>query len=154
MQANDNTNKWSKDIEYLKKTLPEKDPNLHAKVDLNAFNSKLDNLKENVDKLSDGEIQIKLSEIIASLGDSHTTIQGGIFDPKEIYPLNLYWINNELYVTGADIKYENLLSCQLIKINNISIDDIASRINSFIPHENNQWLKVENPYYICNVHIL
>ena len=74
----------------------------------------------------------KLSEIIAALGCSHTSLgyfnqQSALVPFKEYFPLQLRWIHDKLYVTDAMINSNTITAGQEItSINGVQVSEIVS----------------------------
>lgn len=148
-----NKNPWVEDLTYLGKTLPDLDPFLYYKIDKEKFISQLDDLKGNAGKMGDDEIEVKLSLIISQIGDAHTRV-AFVEDSKNRFPLFVSCFKDCLYVVCTDEKYSNLLGCQLIKINGLPIEKIIADVNTLISHENEYWLKDNNPDYLMDSRVL
>lgn len=148
-------NNWNKDIEYLVVQLNKTHPNPYSKISKDEFNLELSTLKKDLPKLKNYQIELKLQQIIASLGDAHTSLHLNTINfPSKAYPINTWWFGNDLRVIGIDKKYEQALGCKLIKINNVDINNIINKIDTLISHENNQWLRATNCNYVSNPQIL
>lgn len=151
--SNSSKNPWPGDIDYMVKTLEEKDINLCKKIDRSLFQSQLADLKNQSYHLSSSEVTLQLSQILAGLNDAHTMV---IMDNSQsnVYPIGVSWFADNLYVTYADKKYENLLGYKLVKINDTPVEEIVKKVNTLISHENEYWLKVQNESYLMKPEIL
>jgi len=107
---------------------------------------KIKSLIMNLSLLDDIEIILSLSEVLALLDDSHTSILVYFWD--EVYPLEFSSFYNGFYCISAPATHENLLYSKLYAINGVSIDEIIERSGSIIPHENEYFLKMLLPEYI------
>ncbi|MFZ5352406.1 MAG: peptidase S41 [Bacillota bacterium] len=147
--------KWEEDIEYLREELPKRHKNLFFKLTKEEFNTMLDELINDLPSLQENHFRIRIAEIIASVGDTHT-YYGGLekINTNNLYPLLTYWFKDGLYVISADRAYGQYLGCKLLKINGKSIEDIITDINTLISHENEAQLKLKNPYLIINPTVL
>jgi len=54
----------------------------------------------------------------------------------------------ELKVYAADKNQKDIIGKTLVSINDIPINEVMTKINKLIPHENQQWLKVLNVRYV------
>ena len=142
----DRNSKWTKDIEYLAKILPEKHINLFSQITKNEFNSEVNNLKKEVPNMNDDEVKIGIHKIVASTGDAHT--QCTFNSTKKIYPMALYWFKDGIYVKNTIDKYKNIQYCKLVKVNGKDIKEVDDSIEKIIPHENNSQVKNILPQYL------
>lgn len=146
---------WKEDIDYLKKELPAKHYNLFFKLSKVKYDSMLDELKQELPTLTENQIRIRIAEVIAAIGDTHTSF-GGLseINTTEFLPIFTYWFRDGLYVTGADEEYAGYLGSKLVKINDIPIEKVMEKVNTLISHENQVQLKQSNPNLIINPTIL
>ena len=143
---------WIEDIDYLNENLPKFHRNLFHDLKEEDFNKEIQNLKNNLSELNDDEITIRLAQIIAMVGDAHTSLHLDFI--QNTYPIRLEWFEDDLRVIGTTILNQNLLGKKLVSINGFPVSVILEKIKSFISYENDQWLKVNNVEYIVMPEIL
>lgn len=145
---------WGKDISYLKTELSSRHKNLFFKTDQSTFNLKLDSIINEVDNLSDIEVSIALLEVLALMGDDHTSIYIPKLNNDGLFPLKFYWFSDGLYVINTIIEYENLLWGRIIAINQIPINDVNKRLSNLTAKTNDAIIKTNVPIYIQFVSVL
>lgn len=143
--------KWVKDIEYLSKQLPKKHKNLFFTLKEEEFNKEIEKLKELVPKINDNEVKVGIYKILANVKDGHTS---AYLDYDKIYPINLYWFKEGMYVINTIHEYKHIMNCKLIKINGKSIDKVEEEVAKAISYENNAELKNMIPRFITKPDIL
>lgn len=85
---------WVTDIDFLAKELPQKHYDFFTVKDKKEFLEGLDKIKLSSTELTDIEVAIRLQQLIAGFGDSHTVVNyGQLIDKNKILPLHLYWLN-------------------------------------------------------------
>ncbi len=146
----DNTNKERnalliKDLKYLKKELPRRHKNLFFHISKKKFNKEIDQLIAKVDQLDNAKIYTRLNQIIASIGDAHTTIN--TWDGYR-YPLQFYIFNGQVCVVDADVSLKEMMNSQVTKIDGVDIDKITKELTTLIPHENEGWVRAMLPSYL------
>lgn len=141
----DRIDKWQKDIDYIVDKLPEKHKNMFFKLSKEEFKNKTNKLKEQLNQMNDDEIKVNLSQIVASIGDAHTSIN---FSGKKMFPLEFYWFNDGIYLINASEEYKNFKYNKLKKINNKDINEVIEMISSVVSHENEAILKSQIPLRI------
>lgn len=127
---------WKKDIEYLKTELAKKHKNLFHKTPQSVFNSKLDSISEIINKKTDTELYLALQEIVALMGDDHTSINNPNFNKLGVFPIRLNWFSDGIYVVNTAKKYSKLLNKKVIAFNNIPIEDVINITSKISSHEN------------------
>jgi len=143
--ATDRDERWINDISYIEKTLPKVHKNLYFKVSEEEFINNLEELKKKVPHISDEEIEIELSRIIASIGDTHT---GSSIGSELIYPFELHWFEEGIYIMETTDEYKELLDGRIITINNIRTEDAANMMSPLLAGANESWFKTQVIYYL------
>jgi len=82
---------WNSDLGFLKIELPKNHFDFDKLSNHDNFIDEINQVSTQLDNLTDFEIVIKLGQIIAGLGDSHTNVNWGKHINREkILPLNLF----------------------------------------------------------------
>lgn len=138
--------KWREDIEYLRKELPQKHINFFSLRTRNVFNKSLAAISESVSTTSDNSIAIKLRQLLASFGDSHTNINlYKIIKPYKVIPLSFHFFVNGYYIIQTTKENEVLLGSKVLKINNIPVNSIAEAFKTLITVDNSGTIKKDIP---------
>jgi len=133
---------WNKDIEFLRVELPKNHKNFFFKKSEKSFNKGLDQIISQKDSLSDLEISLKLQQLIASFGDSHTRINWYPFlKKKDFLPIGLYWFSDGIYILKTSKEYEDLLGKRIVKVNGYSIKEITDSLKTLITLDNKALVK-------------
>lgn len=150
-KSGDRIEAWQKDIDYLAEELPKKHKNLFFKLSKEEFNSKINSLKQNLNKMNDDEIRIELSKIMTSIGDAHTGIN---ISSEKMFPIDLYWFDDGMYVINTTEEYSQIKYSKLKKINNTDIENVIKDMTVIIPHDNEAGIKSQINFYIIMPTIL
>jgi len=131
---------WSEDVEYFAHQLPKRHKNLFHAISRTQFEKSVADLSAAIPSLSDHEIIVRLLQITGSVGDGHT----GVHIPPTFkrYPLAVFWFGNDLRVAAATKEYERALGTRVVKIGDLSIDQVRARVATCFPSAEN-----ENPWY-------
>jgi len=97
-----------------------------------------ESLSAQVPELSDAEILLGMSEIMAMLGDTHTGIVLLNDFRRHIaieyfYPISFQYANGNLYMWRILSEYEHLIFSQLAYVNDVPAMDVFHQINRLIP---------------------
>ena len=136
---------WQYDLLYLSRLLPMRHPNLFFQLSKHEFNRQINAISKSVSNMSDVEIFLSLRKLFTLIGDSHTIIN----PPDEllsVFPLELYWFKDGLFVTAAGRGYEQSLKARLVQIGETDTDTIYQAVSTIIPHENDWQVKKESTY--------
>jgi len=146
---------WRGDIEYLKTELPLRHKDLFFQMTKDDYEGRLDYLSSHLSSFSDLEIAIKLQQLIAKIGDSHTSAgYTKFFDEEKILPLQLYWFSDGLYITQTAKDYEKILGSKITKINDFGIQSVADSLSTLITIDNNALVKSRIPGMIPFLQLL
>ena len=136
---------WQYDLLYLSRLLPMRHPNLFFQLSKHEFTKQINAISKSVSNMSDVEIFLSLRKLFTYIGDSHTTI-----NPSDallsMYPLELYWFKDGLFVTAAGRGYEQSLKARLVQIGETDTDTIYRAVSTIIPHENDWQVRKESTY--------
>ena len=146
---------WDTDLDYICSELPKKHINLFNQKDGYSFSKSIERLKAESKNKNDFDMAIGVQQLIASLGDSHTQFNfQALVDKKQILPLQTYWYSDGLYVTHTTKEYAEILGCQILSFNNISIETMTDSLSSLITVDNQANIKLVIPQYIPSLQIL
>ena len=125
---------WSEDVEFLRQELPNRHPNLFFHLPREEFDAKLNGLINDLGEMSDFGVVMRMREIIATIGDPHTNF--GFYDLLDeggLFPINLYWFSDGLYVVGVHPSAAALMGKRLTSINGVEIDTVLTKISPIVP---------------------
>lgn len=143
--AEDRDSCWVNDITYLEKTLPRVHKNLYFHISEQEFTHQLEELKNKVHDYTDEQIEIALSIILANIGDTHTGSNIGV---EFMYPLELHWFAEGIYITGTTKEYQELLDARIITLNGMKAEEAANKLRPLLYGANESWFKTQIIYYI------
>ncbi|MBN1875638.1 MAG: LysM peptidoglycan-binding domain-containing protein, partial [Anaerolineae bacterium] len=113
-------------------------------------------LEAAIPTLADHQIVVGMMQILALLDDAHTGVsvyQWETFQ-EHVYPIQLQWFSDGLFVTAVQPGYEDLLKLELVQVGGMSISQALERLASIIPHENTYHLRAASTDYIIRPVIL
>ena len=143
---------WLEDIEYLNEKLTKYHPDIFKFISEEEWSESINNLKLEVPQLSDTSIKLRISQIIASIGDAHTSmlpsellssIPSPILkgeNPTDIkgileFPIKCEYFDDGLRVIECDSKYKEILGSKIVSINNTDINKIINDIGTLFSHD-------------------
>lgn len=145
---------WKTDINFLKTELIKKHKNLFFKISKQEFEKETDNIINNLDKDNDITTTIKLTQLIARIGDTHTNLKiGHLLKKSKTLPLGLMSFNNGFYISATSKSNYEILDKKLIAINNYKIETIIDSLKTLFVPENIGIINENSPKLISN-HVL
>lgn len=145
------TEKWEKDLNYLKEAYPNKHVNAFFKISEDEFNNKIETLKSNINNLSDEEVENGIYEIVASIGDAHSTAYRN-YDYR--FPLNFYFFGEDLYLINTSDEYKQALYCKLESVDGMDIREIEEKLRPLTVQANEANIKKSMLGFFCRPDIL
>ena len=132
---------WRQDLKHLAKELPRRHKNAFHTVSRETFERAVAELDADIPALQEFEIIVRLQQIIAMIGDAHTSLS--TFPPKTFrrYPLTLSWFGSELRVTRTTAAYRAALGGRVSRIGDLSVAEANERVSHLVPHENDYWVR-------------
>lgn len=146
---------WNTDLEFIRTELPKKHINAFSKQSKEYFDSEIELIKQQTDTLSDIQIVLKAQQVIASLGDSHTSLNfPSIMNKEKLLPIKSYWFKNGIYVLDTTKDYEEIIGNKIISFNNTPIETISENISTLLPIDNEATIKKSIPFLMSSLEIL
>ena len=129
---------WRQDLQFFAKELPKRHKNAFHNVTREEFERMVAELDASIPSLQDDQIAVGMLKITAKVGDAHTYVH--LPQPIKVYPLALYWFGNDLHVIAAAADSERALGARLVRIGDLSTDEVMTRMRSIICQAENEWL--------------
>jgi hypothetical protein len=143
---------WRQDLQYLAKELPRRHENAFHAVTKQQFERAVAELDAAIPSLQEHEIRIGFQRIVAMIGDAHTALEPPTMFHR--YPLTLYWFGQDLRVVRTTARYKGALGARVLGINGLGLAEVMSRVNTLIPHENDQFVRYSSVGYIPLAEVL
>ncbi len=145
---------WRQDLKYLAKELPRRHKNAFHSVSRETFERAVAELDAAIPSLQEFEIIVRLQQILAMVGDAHTTFS--TFPPKTFrrYPLSLVWFGGDLRVTRTVAAYRRALGGRVVRIGESGVADASAKVSRLVPQENDYWARFVSPGYMTSPEVL
>jgi hypothetical protein len=151
----DRARKWREDLAYFALELPHRHKNLFFQMKREDFEGAVATLADSITQLQDHEVIVGLMQIIAGVGDAHTRLASTQLEERfRTYPIGLCWFSDGLYVTKTIPVYRRALGARLAKIHESKIEEVCTRIDGVISHENESQLKMLEPDFLVTAEVL
>lgn len=150
------TSKWKEDIRYLQKNLICRHANVNHTISLKNLDNNFRNLLSNLGKLKTEDKLIRISEIMASIGDAHTwlDIRDNNLFAFHYLPLTLECFEDGLYIINATEKYKDIIGKKIDSVNKLPIDAVFKMVSRLGYRENEYTEKFSVPKYLTVLEVL
>jgi len=158
--ANDSTDRsrlWQEDIDYFAQELPSKQKEFERLIPKNKFDRMVAELKREAPQLSDSEIILQLTRIVAGLGVAHTHVQipsGSVSNALQVYPIRMQWFSDGLAVIAAAPEYREALGSRVARIGSMNPEQVEAAVAPYISYENNTYLHIHSPDFMKYVDLM
>lgn len=143
--------KWVTDITFLAEELPKRHKNLFFKLDSADFYREAERIKHAVDQLTDDELRVAVSRLIASVGDGHTIAYP---DFQFTYPVRLYWFKEGIYAFDAPEEHGEIINLKLETVCGMPVHEIVDALKPVIACDNEAGFKYLVTNYMVVPYIL
>lgn len=155
VSQNKETIDWDADLSYISKELPKKHYDFFTVKEKDEYLTGIEKVRSNTESLTEFEIAIKLQQIVASFGDSHTKVNFRQFiDKNQILPLHLYWFSDGLYILHTTQENIEILGNKILSVNGTPIKTISDSLSSLITVDNQALIKSSIPKLFPFVQVL
>lgn len=146
---------WVTDIDFLAKELPQKHYDFFTVKDKKEFLERLAKIKLGSTELTDIEVAIRLQQLIAGFGDSHTMVNyGQLIDKSKILPLHLYWFSDGLYILHTTEENNEILGHQILSVNGVPLATITDSLSTLTTKDNQAIIRNTIPKLLPLVQVL
>ncbi|HMV51937.1 MAG TPA: hypothetical protein PLD20_23475 [Blastocatellia bacterium] len=143
---------WREDLRFLATELPRLHANAFFQLPQSEFQRQVNELDAAVSSLPGHVIIARMTAIVASIGDAHTSLNWATgIQPFRRYPLSLRVLQDQVYVTAVGAlpressrggaSYARALGARLTYIGETDIEQAGRRIATLVSAENLPWLK-------------
>ncbi|MFB3779562.1 MAG: hypothetical protein ACE141_18225 [Bryobacteraceae bacterium] len=149
---------FSQDLAFVANELPQLHPNLFLNVTRAEFDAGVRRLESEAPRLSPEQFYTRLSALVASARDGHTSIylESAQAQPAGfvLLPIEFRWFADGIFVTATAPDQSALHRARLIHINGVPIAEVSERLESVVPHENDYFFRYRAPSFLRNAGIL
>ncbi|MBL0085234.1 MAG: hypothetical protein IPP44_00735 [Ideonella sp.] len=125
---------WRDDIDHFARELPKRHKDLFLHLDKATFEADISRLQNDLPKLDDSSIGLRLQQLTAKVGDLHTRV---VWKGEARYPLSLAQFGDHMFVTAvASEEYRRLLGAKLVGIGGKSARHAMSAAMTLVSAEN------------------
>jgi hypothetical protein len=154
VRANDA--QWQEDLNIFETTLPQKHIAFYKLMPKEKFEQEMVDIKQSAPGLTDQQIILRLTRLVADLGVAHSQVVLPHTGPMAFhqYPLQFHWYSDGLTVVAAASQYQNTQGARVDRIGSMTPKELETNLAPFISHENDAWLCAQSPDLMTIVELL
>ena len=133
------TEGWRHDLSFLESEIKRMHYSPFRKVSQSDFEREARQLRDEVPRLTDNQIIVRIMRLMGMIGDGHT----GTFPDlagrwPNALPLQFGLFREGLYVISAEAKYANLVGTQVLRIGQHTPEQVIQAVGPIIAEDNDQ----------------
>jgi hypothetical protein len=136
------------DVELLVRELPKRHPAPFLRITEVQWDSAARSLEQRLPSLAANQALVGLFQVVALLGDAHTTVEPAPTLGLRQYPIELYDFDDGLYVRQADSAHARLVGARVVRFGSASAADAMARAATIVSHENDWWVRAWAPFWM------
>lgn len=137
--------RWQADLDALHRHILATHPNPFTRYTPEAFERRVADVRSRISALTDGQIVVEFSGIVAMLDDGHSNLsawQPGTSVRR--YQVAVRWFSDGLFITGALQRWKHLIGTRIVSINGRPIAEVAANVGSFHSQETESWARYQS----------
>lgn len=148
--------KWRKDLLALHEALKVRHVDLYHSTSKESLDSVVHCLYEDMPVLHTNQILVRFSQILAMIGDGHTSFFPGIQKKKwfGFFPMKFWSFPDGIYVISTTEKYKEFLGQKLLQIDHTPIEEVFRKISTTIGADNDMEFVYSVPFSIPRPELL
>jgi len=125
---------------YTKRTAAQTDAEIKSMID-------------DVPRLDDDEIGVRIDKYMAGFGDGHTNARTAALSRTRI-PLTLYWYEEGVCVQSAATEHKELVGQKLVAVEGKLVEQVVEMLKPCIARDNDMWIKLFAPLWMSLPHYM
>lgn len=146
---------WTEDLRVLVAELERRHPDLYHVRSKPEFAGAAAGWRATIPTQDNGALTLGLMQLIASLGDSHTSLSTS-YQALGFHrlPFSPYLFDDGVFIRDADTSVVHLIGARIVAVNGVLIDSVLARLRRFAAYENDSQLKYALPLQFVVAEIL
>lgn len=142
--------KWREDLDFIKKMLPERHPDLFHRMDKKKFYSEIEKLDKELPGMSADRAAIEFERIVGLAHDGHTYTSPLYYDKSgfHIFPYALYSFSDGMFVRKAAPELRDILGAKVLGIGKYPIDKAYDIVAPYMSSDNEMFTREYVPKYL------
>jgi hypothetical protein len=141
-EAQDRTAPFKQDLDYMIDRILLIHPAPDSSSEKQAFRSKAEDLSRRLEGMDSTTFALEIAQLVATLGDAHSRLLLNSIKPGfSKLPIQVAYYAEGLVITAATEQYRSYVGARVLRIGRYSANELSTRIQPLVSHENEMWLK-------------
>ncbi|MCY1127690.1 hypothetical protein OU426_12570 [Frigidibacter sp. RF13] len=143
---------WSEDLGFIEGEIPLHHADAFHSLPEDEWYEATHRLRRRLPALSDADVPVALRQLLALVGDGHTSLQL----PADVdrLPIGLFRFEDGLRIIRTTAGQEDLLGARILAIGRVAADEAERRVDALVPPENRWAPLVATPHFIVRRDVL
>ena len=120
---------WREDLRFVVESLRQGHPEPFRRTTEAAFTAQVGDLAAAIPDLDDGQIVVRLMDLVASIGDGHTVlVPAGPQAVRYCYPLRVHRFHDGVYIVSIRADLAHLAGGRIVRIGDLTADEAFARV--------------------------
>jgi hypothetical protein len=122
---------WKSDVDFVVEKVASIHPRPWYRVPEERFKKFAEELKDDVADLSDEEIAVRLMQLVARVGDGHTTLfPVGLSEFANWFPVRFDQFADGIFITAISSEHQDFLGAKVLRMGRVTADEAFERVGS------------------------
>ncbi|CAL2103016.1 TPR_REGION domain-containing protein [Tenacibaculum sp. 190130A14a] len=141
---------WIEDINYFIKNIKQTHYKITGTTTIKLIDELADQMKSNIDQLTDQQIVAKLMKVLGYLGNGHNLIIPTTLKQNALkqLPMQFYVFEDGMFVVNAKKEYKEWIGHKVVSIEGTPVKEALSRTNLVNARDNDMQISWLGPYYL------
>jgi len=129
---------WRFDLQLMVREIRRKRIDPYKSISKERLDSVANVLYTKIPSLTDIQVTLELMKIMRLVNDGHTMIYAFYERPELLknLPFNMFFFKEGLYITEADVRYKDLLGCEITAFDDKTIPEIMQGMDPILNRDN------------------
>ena len=139
---------WKGDLQVLARELPARHPAPFLRITPAQWDSAVRALDARLASATRNQALVGFFQLVALVGDAHTTIEAVPQYGFHQYPFELYDFDDGLFIRRADSAHARLAGARIVRFGSVSASEAMARAATVVSHENDWWVRSWAPFWL------
>lgn len=127
---------WKEDLAFLARTISQHHAKPFHSISSAQFDRAVKRLDRAIPSLTDHKVIVEMMRLVASIGDGHTKLGGGLDFITGRLPLRFGVFRDGVYVVAAAARYGDILGRRVRQIGTTDVEEVLSRFKEITSGDN------------------
>ena len=129
---------WRYDLQLLAREVKRRRYYPFLKISKEEFDLSVKQIHDWIPRLTDIQVTIEMMKLMRKVGDGHTMLYAFWERPEflKTIPVDLQFFREGLFITAADSRYTDLLGAQVLRFDNLTVEEVLQGLDPILNRDN------------------